>query len=83
MRFEVRVPPAGEGVTEVTILRWEKQVGEQVLAGEVLLQVESDKATVAVESEHSGTLLRRLAAEGEVVPVGAAVAVLGDSPVAG
>jgi 2-oxoglutarate dehydrogenase E2 component (dihydrolipoamide succinyltransferase) len=83
MTFEVKIPPAGEGITEVMIQRWEKQVGEQVQAGEVLLQVESDKATVAVESEQGGWLLRRLAAEGEVVPVGAAVAVLSDSPAAG
>ena len=62
MTFEVKIPPAGEGVTEVMVQRWEKQVGEQVRAG---------------------WLLRRLAAEGEVVPVGAAVAVLGESPAAG
>jgi pyruvate/2-oxoglutarate dehydrogenase complex dihydrolipoamide acyltransferase (E2) component len=82
MTFEVRIPPAGEGIAEVMVQRWEKQVGEQERAGEVLLQVESEKATVAVEAQQDGWLLHRLAAEGEVVAVGAAVAVLGDSPAA-
>ncbi|MBN1437204.1 MAG: hypothetical protein JW936_09015 [Sedimentisphaerales bacterium] len=57
-------------VTEATIVRWVKKVGDKVAADEPVLEVETDKATVDVEAPMAGTLVEILAQEGDVVPLG-------------
>ena len=78
MAIEITMPKFGQTMTEGTILEWLKEVGDYVQKGEVFLQIESDKATLGVEAEHSGYLLKTTAAEGEEVPCGQVVAYMGD-----
>ena len=63
------MPKAGQTMEEGAVLRWHKKEGERVQAGEVLLEVETDKAIAAVISEMSGVLRRILIPEGNTVPV--------------
>ena len=56
MKRDIKAPSVGESITEVRIGRWAKQSGQAVRSGEVLLEIESDKATVEVVAETSGVL---------------------------
>ena len=78
MATTVSMPQLGETVTEGTILRWAKQVGDSVSADEVLVEISTDKVDTEVPSPASGTVLEILVAEGETVEVGTALAVIGD-----
>ena len=71
------MPKFGQTMTEGTIVRWEKKVGQAVKKGEVLLRIETDKAEMDVEAEESGYLLAVTATEGELVPCGRTIAWLG------
>src|SRR5947207_14508285 len=71
------MPRLGESVTEGTVTRWLKQVGEQVAADEPLLEVSTDKVDTEIPSPTSGTLLEIKVAEDETAEVGAALAVIG------
>jgi len=73
---EVTVPSAGESVTEGTIAKWFKAVGDAVTADEPLFEVETDKAALEVPAPASGTLVEIRAEEGEDVTVGAVVAII-------
>jgi len=64
----------GESVTEGVVGSWRKRVGEQVSAGEVLVEVQTDKIDAEVPAPESGTLSRILAEEGQTVAVGAGLA---------
>ena len=79
MPAEVRVPQMGESVTEATILRWLKQVGDTVAAGESLAELETDKVNVEVPADSSGVIQSLAHAEGDTVAVGDVLAVIGDS----
>jgi pyruvate dehydrogenase E2 component (dihydrolipoamide acetyltransferase) len=68
----------GADMTEGTIVKWFKQVGEAVERGELLAEIETDKANVEIEAFESGTLIKLIAEEGEVVPVGEVIALLGE-----
>jgi pyruvate dehydrogenase E2 component (dihydrolipoamide acetyltransferase) len=72
----VTMPQAGQSMEEGTILRWRKQEGQQVLKGEVLLEIETDKATVEVEASATGFLRKILCPEGIAVPVRTPIAIL-------
>src|ERR1700716_325487 len=72
------MPQLGETVTEGTITRWLKQVGERVEADEPLFEVSTDKVDSEVPSPTSGVVTEILVPEGETVPVGTRLAVLGD-----
>jgi pyruvate dehydrogenase E2 component (dihydrolipoamide acetyltransferase) len=72
------MPKLGQTVEESTIVRWFKQEGDQISEGEILLEIETDKATLEVESFTSGTLLKILSSEGETVPVMETIAFIGD-----
>ncbi|MBD3307583.1 biotin attachment protein [candidate division KSB3 bacterium] len=76
MTTHVRMPALGETMDEGKIVRWVKQIGDRVEAGEILLEVESDKATLEVESTFSGYLRAILHAEGEDVPAGEPIALM-------
>lgn len=69
MPVEIRVPSVGESVSEATILRWLKKVGDFVAAGEDVVELETDKANTAVSSETAGVLKEIVRAEGETVGI--------------
>jgi pyruvate dehydrogenase E2 component (dihydrolipoamide acetyltransferase) len=73
----VRLPELGESVTEGTVTRWLKQVGDQVAADESLLEVSTDKVDTEIPSPAAGTLLEIKVNEDETVEVGAELAVIG------
>jgi pyruvate dehydrogenase E2 component (dihydrolipoamide acetyltransferase) len=73
----VRLPELGESVTEGTVTRWLKQVGDQVAADESLLEVSTDKVDTEIPSPTAGTLLEIKVNEDETVEVGAELAVIG------
>jgi 2-oxoglutarate dehydrogenase E2 component (dihydrolipoamide succinyltransferase) len=77
MATKVLVPRLGEGVEEVTITGWLKQVGDSVNELEPLLEVESDKVTVEVPSPASGVILEIEKKKGEPAKVGELLAVIG------
>jgi pyruvate dehydrogenase E2 component (dihydrolipoamide acetyltransferase) len=76
--YEVTMPQAGNTMEDGTIVRWLKREGEAVREGESLLEIETDKANIEVESAHGGTLLKVLCPEGRTVPVHAVIAVIGE-----
>ena len=78
MAFEVIMPQMGADMTEGTLLHWLKTVGDVVARGDILAEIETDKATVELEAYDSGTLLKQMASEGDVVPVGEVIALLGE-----
>jgi pyruvate dehydrogenase E2 component (dihydrolipoamide acetyltransferase) len=74
--IEVPMPKLSMTMEEGELIAWVKSEGEQVRAGDVICEVNSDKVEMEVESPADGTLVRHTAAEGEVVPVGAPIATL-------
>lgn len=79
MAFEVRMPQLGLTMEEGTVTRWVKQEGDAVKAGEVILEITTDKLTSEVESEHDGVLLKIVAQEGEDIPVKGLLAYIGEA----
>ncbi|MER9926469.1 2-oxoglutarate dehydrogenase complex dihydrolipoyllysine-residue succinyltransferase [Mesorhizobium sp. M0048] len=71
MATEIRVPTLGESVTEATIGKWFKKVGDVIAADEPLVELETDKVTVEVPAAAAGTLAEIAVKEGETVGVGA------------
>ncbi|HFE66506.1 MAG TPA: 2-oxo acid dehydrogenase subunit E2 [Chloroflexi bacterium] len=78
MITKVIMPEMGEGVTEGTIVQWLVQEGDFVKQYAPLVEVETDKVTTEITTEEAGTVLKLLAAEGDVVEVGAALAFIGE-----
>jgi pyruvate dehydrogenase E2 component (dihydrolipoamide acetyltransferase) len=76
---EVTLPELGESVTEGTVSRWLKQVGDSVAADEPLLEVSTDKVDTEIPSPTSGTLLDIRVQEDETVEVGAVLALIGEA----
>ena len=68
--IEIKVPPLGESIVEATISRWLKKDGDQVAAGETLVELETDKVTVEVPAPKAGVLTTRSKNDGDVVKVG-------------
>src|SRR6476619_4198777 len=77
MACEFRMPDLGEGVAEGEIIRWLVAVGEEVAEDDLLVEIQTDKATVEVPSPAAGVVSRILAEEGDVVPVGGLLVVIG------
>jgi pyruvate dehydrogenase E2 component (dihydrolipoamide acetyltransferase) len=73
---KIIMPKAGQTMEAGTILRWHKLEGEAVTQGEVLLEIDTDKAAVEVEAPESGILRRILCPEGATIPVLAPIAVM-------
>ena len=78
MSERVTMPALGESVTEGTVTRWLKNVGDRVEVDEPLLEVSTDKVDTEIPSPVAGTLQEILAQEDDTVPVGADLAVIGD-----
>jgi len=76
---DITLPQLGETVTEGTITRWFKKVGDTVAADEPLFEVSTDKVDTEVPSPVAGTLTEIRVAEGDTVPVGTVIAVVGSA----
>ncbi|MGH8937375.1 MAG: 2-oxoglutarate dehydrogenase, E2 component, dihydrolipoamide succinyltransferase [Acidimicrobiia bacterium] len=74
MAVEVKMPQLGETVTEGTILRWAKQVGDSVEEDETLVEISTDKVDTEIPSPAAGVIEEILVEEGETVSVGTAIA---------
>jgi 2-oxoglutarate dehydrogenase E2 component (dihydrolipoamide succinyltransferase) len=75
----ITMPELGESVTEGTVTRWLKQVGDEIAVDEPLLEVSTDKVDTEIPSPIAGTLLEITAGEDETVEVGGQLAVIGDA----
>jgi len=73
----ITMPKLGFDMAEGTLIRWAKAEGEAVEKGELLAEIETDKATVEVESMFTGTVRKHLVSEGAIVPVNKPIAVIG------
>jgi pyruvate dehydrogenase E2 component (dihydrolipoamide acetyltransferase) len=76
---EIRMPKMGDGMEEGTINRWLKHEGDKVAEGEVIAEIETDKASVEITAYDSGVLTKIVVPEGGTVPVGAVIAIIGGS----
>lgn len=77
MVFEIKIPIVDQTTEEVRIVAWIKSVGDEVKKGDVLLEIETDKAAMEVESTGTGTLLKQLVEVDDMVPVGEVIGFIG------
>ena len=77
MPYEFKLPDLGEGLTEGEIARWLVHEGQEIAEDDPLVEIATDKTTVEIPSPAAGTVSRILVAEGEVVPVGTVLVVIG------
>ncbi len=73
------MPRLSDSMEEGTVLKWMKRVGDEVAVGDELVEIDTDKANMAYESDVAGTLTQVLAQEGDTLPIGAPIAVVGDA----
>jgi pyruvate dehydrogenase E2 component (dihydrolipoamide acetyltransferase) len=78
MSETISMPKLGFDMAEGTLVRWVKNEGEDINKGDVLAEIETDKATVEVESSATGVVLKLLVDQGAVVPVSTPIAVVGE-----
>jgi pyruvate dehydrogenase E2 component (dihydrolipoamide acetyltransferase) len=71
------MPKLGFDMREGVLVGWNKSVGDSVEKGEVVAEIESDKATLELEAQASGILLKLLASDGDVIPIGGNLAIVG------
>lgn len=79
MALEVVMPQMGADMTEGTLVRWLKAPGDAIERGDIIAEIETDKATVELEAFEAGVLRQVVAEEGDVIPVGDVIALLGDA----
>ena len=80
MAYEFKLPDLGEGLTEGEIARWLVQEGQEIAEDDPLVEIATDKTTVEIPSPAGGVVTQILVAEGEVVPVGTVLVVIGGDP---
>jgi pyruvate dehydrogenase E2 component (dihydrolipoamide acetyltransferase) len=76
--YEFKLPDLGEGLTEGEIARWLVQEGQEIAEDDPLVEIQTDKTTVEIPSPAAGKVARIMVAEGEVVPVGTVLVVIGE-----
>jgi pyruvate dehydrogenase E2 component (dihydrolipoamide acetyltransferase) len=76
MPFEITMPQLSDTMTEGTVVKWIKKEGDKIKAGEIVAEVETDKANMEMESSEAGVLAHIVVVEGGKVPVGSPIAVL-------
>jgi pyruvate dehydrogenase E2 component (dihydrolipoamide acetyltransferase) len=76
--YEFKLPDLGEGLTEGEIARWLVQEGQEIVEDDPLVEIQTDKTTVEIPSPAAGKVARILVAEGDVVPVGTVLVVIGE-----
>src|SRR5947209_9013104 len=74
---EISMPRLSDTMQEGTIARWLKKTGDEVKKGDIIAEIETDKATMDLESYDAGVLEQILVQEGETVPIGQPIAVVG------
>jgi pyruvate dehydrogenase E2 component (dihydrolipoamide acetyltransferase) len=79
--YEFKLPDLGEGLTEGEIARWLVAEGQEIAEDDPLVEIATDKTTVEIPSPAAGTVSKILVGEGEVVPVGTVLVVIGDGGV--
>src|SRR4051812_38653754 len=77
MAFEVPMPRLSDTMEQGTIARWVKHEGDHVVAGDVIAEIDTDKATMELTAYEDGVLLKILVAEGESADLGAPIALIG------
>src|SRR3954452_22321875 len=75
---DIVMPRLSDSMEEGTILQWMKKVGDEIAVGDELVEIETDKDNMAYESDVGGVLTEILAQEGETLPIGSPIAVVGD-----
>jgi pyruvate dehydrogenase E2 component (dihydrolipoamide acetyltransferase) len=78
MAYEFKLPDLGEGLTEGEVARWLVSEGQEVAEDDPLVEIQTDKTTVEIPSPAAGLVARILVAEGDVVPVGTVLVVIGE-----
>jgi pyruvate dehydrogenase E2 component (dihydrolipoamide acetyltransferase) len=73
----VIMPKMGDGMEEGTLLRWLKQVGDEVEVGDPIAEIETDKVSLEIEASEGGTFTKMLVEEGQSVPIGTPIATIG------
>ena len=76
---DIVMPRLSDSMEEGTILTWLKQVGDEIAVGDEIVEIETDKANMAYESDVAGTLTEILAEEGATLAIGTPIARVGDS----
>ena len=76
MKHEMVMPKLGESITEGTVIKWLKSVGDSIVKDETILEISTDKVDSEIPATHSGVLIEILANEGDVVDVGKTIAVI-------
>jgi pyruvate/2-oxoglutarate dehydrogenase complex dihydrolipoamide acyltransferase (E2) component len=79
--YEFKLPDLGEGVAEGEIARWLVEVGQEIAEDDPLVEIQTDKTTVEIPSPAAGTVSRILVGEGDLVPVGTPLVLIGDGEV--
>lgn len=82
MALEIKVPPMGESISEATVAGWRKKPGDPVQAGDILVELETDKVTMEVPAPTAGVLLTIVKKSGDIVKLGETLATLDDSAAA-
>ncbi|WP_344684754.1 biotin/lipoyl-containing protein, partial [Saccharopolyspora taberi] len=75
---EIQMPRLSDTMEEGVIANWHKKVGDKVSRGDVVAEIETDKAVMELEAYDDGVLEKVLVGEGETVPIGTPIAILGD-----
>jgi pyruvate dehydrogenase E2 component (dihydrolipoamide acetyltransferase) len=74
----VIMPKMGDAMEEGTLLRWLKQVGDEIAVGDPLAEIETDKVSLEIEATEAGVLSKTLVEEGATVPIGTPIAAIGE-----
>src|SRR6266508_1328360 len=74
---EVTMPRLSDTMSEGTVGKWLKQPGDKVENGEIIAEIETDKATMELQAFESGTLQKILVPEGQTVPIGQPISAIG------
>ena len=82
MPVEIKVPPAGESITEVQVSEWTKKVGDQVKADDIIVLIETDKVTLEVPAPVTGTLTSITVEAGADASVGDVIGTMEEGAIA-
>src|SRR5436189_4312527 len=75
---EITMPRLSDTMSEGTVGKWLKQPGDKIENGEIIAEIETDKATMELQAFESGTLQKILVPEGQTVPIGQTIAIIGN-----
>ncbi len=77
MAVAIKMPKMSDTMTEGVVRKWNYKIGDQIKSGDVLAEVETDKATMDLENYEKGTILHFAVSEGDAAPVDAVIAIVG------